>query len=106
MIGVSVESGAICERRDETRVVRARQKQRVRTDCECLHFRNHRRERAQAVHVFFARRLFDVSTILPDHDMCQHVWTSLQSSSETQPKSQGDGAIAAGAAALAEEEVI
>src|ERR1043165_218760 len=72
MNGISVERGAISERGYEARVVRAGQKQRVGADRKRLHFGNERGQRAQSFHVFLARRLFHVGTVLPDHDVCQH----------------------------------
>src|SRR5689334_9560369 len=76
MDGVSVERAPVCEDGDKTRIVRARQKQHVETDGEALHFRNNILQPAQQIHMLLARKLLDVLTILPDHDVCQHIYPS------------------------------
>ena len=70
--GVSVERRAVCEDCDQSCIVGARQMQRVKADREALDLRDNPAQLAQQIYMFFTGELLDVSSILPNHNMCQH----------------------------------
>ena len=71
--GVSVECGPVFEDGDQSGVVGARQKKRVKAYRKALNFRNDPSQIAQQVYMFFPSKLFDVVSILPDHNVCKHL---------------------------------
>lgn len=70
---VGVERGAVAKDRDEPRVVRARQIERVEADQETLYPRDDVGETPEQRDVLFAQSLLDIGAIFPDDNMSQHL---------------------------------
>ena len=80
MYRVGIKRRAILEDHNESRVIRAREKQRIKAYRETSDLGNYPSQLPQQINVLFASKLFNVVAILPNHDVCQHFlyrWTDV-----------------------------